>query len=100
MPKVVMYTTNICPYCVRAKALLHKKGVSYEERHIEGNRDYMREMLERSKLRTVPQIFIDDYHVGGYEHLAELNAFGKLDELLGLQPEDSPGVTQEEADPT
>ena len=100
MPKVVMYTTNICPYCVRAKALLHKKGVSYEERHIEGNRDYMREMLERSKRRTVPQIFIDDYHVGGYEHLAELNAFGKLDELLGLQPEVSPSVTQEEADPT
>jgi glutaredoxin 3 len=100
MPKVVMYTTNICPYCVRAKALLHKKGVSYEERRIEGNRDFMREMLERSKRRTVPQIFIDDYHVGGYENLAELNAFGKLDELLGLQPEDSPGVTQEEADPT
>ncbi len=60
----------------------------------------MREMLERSKRRTVPQIFIGDYHVGGYEHLAELNAFGKLDELLGLQPEDSPGVTQGEPDPT
>jgi glutaredoxin 3 len=84
MPHVVMYTTAICPYCVRAKSLLQRKGVDYEERRIEGSRDLMREMLERSKRRTVPQIFIDDYHVGGFDDLAELDMEGKLDELLGV----------------
>jgi len=95
-----MYTTTICPYCVRAKMLLKKKGVEYEELHIEGNRELMREMLERSRRRTVPQIFIDDYHVGGYDDLAELNAFGKLDPLLGLEPHEEPDITQEEPDIT
>lgn len=100
MPRVIMYTTRICPYCVRAKALLQKKGVDYEELRIDGNRELMREMLERSQRRTVPQIFIDDFHVGGYDDLAELNAFGKLDPLLGLSPHMEPDVLQEEADPT
>ena len=100
MPKVTIYTTNICPYCVRAKALLTKKGVGYEELNIEGNRGYMRDMLQRSQRRTVPQIFIDDFHVGGYDDLAELNAFGKLDPLLGLPPHDEPEITQEEPDIT
>jgi len=83
MPKVVVYTTAICPYCVQAKALLKRKGVTIEEIPIEGNPGKIREMLERSKRRTVPQIFIDDYHVGGYDDLAELDAFGKLSPLLG-----------------
>ncbi|MCB1859889.1 MAG: glutaredoxin 3 [Gammaproteobacteria bacterium] len=100
MSKVLMYTTAICPYCVRAKALLKKKGIDYDELRIDGDRAVMREMLERSKRRTVPQIFIDDYHVGGYEDLVELDAFGKLDSLLGLKPHLEPDVTQEEADPT
>jgi len=100
MPKVQMYTTRICPYGVRAKMLLKKKGVDYEELMIEGNRDLIREMLDRSRRRTVPQIFIDDYHVGGYDDLAELNAFGKLDPLLGLELNGQPDATQEEADPT
>jgi glutaredoxin 3 len=95
-----MYTTTICPYCVRAKMLFKKKGVEYEERHIEGNRELMKEMLERSRRRTVPQIFIDNYHVGGYDDLAELNAFGKLDPLLGLTPHEEPDITQEEPDIT
>ena len=100
MPSVIIYTTNICPYCVRAKMLLKKKGVAYEERNIERSRTLMREMLERSKRRTVPQIFIDDFHVGGYDDMAELDAFGKLDPLLGLQPHMEPEVTQEEPDIT
>lgn len=90
MPKVVMYTTAICPYCVRAKSLLDRKGSSFEERRIEGDRELMRQMIERSGRRTVPQIFIDDYHVGGYDDLAELDAMGKLDPLLGLAPQDEP----------
>ena len=84
MPHVVMYTTAVCPYCVRAKVLLQRKGVEYEERRIEGSRELMREMLERSQRRTVPQIFIDDYHVGGFDDLAELDMEGRLDELLGV----------------
>ena len=84
MPHVVMYTTAICPYCVRAKMLLQRKGVEFEERRIEGSRELMREMLERSRRRTVPQIFIDDVHVGGFDELADLDIEGKLDELLGV----------------
>ena len=100
MPKVVIYSTTICPYCVRAKMLLEKKGVEYEELNIQSSRALMKEMLERSQRRTVPQIFIDDYHVGGYDDLAELIAFGKLDPLLGLAPNDEPDITEAEPDIT
>ena len=86
MSKVQIYTTAICPYCVRAKSLLDRKGVSYEELRIEGNRELMREMLERSQRRTVPQIFIDEFHVGGYDDMAALDVEGRLDPLLGLAP--------------
>jgi len=88
MPKVEMYTTAACPYCMRAKALLDRKGVEYEEMRIEGNRELMREMITRSGRHTVPQIFIDDFHVGGYDDMAEMDAFGKLDPLLGIETED------------
>ncbi|MEW7976934.1 MAG: glutaredoxin 3 [Candidatus Sedimenticola endophacoides] len=86
MPKVEVYSTAICPYCVRAKELLGRKGVEYQEKMIEGDRELMREMITRSNRRTVPQIFIDDFHVGGYDDLAELDAFGRLDPLLGIEP--------------
>ncbi len=95
MPHVVMYTTTICPYCVRAKMLLQRKGVEYEERRIEGSREFMREMLERSKRRTVPQIFIDDHHVGGFDDLAELDLEGKLDALLGVRESDAADGAEE-----
>ena len=85
MPKVEMYTTAICPYCVQAKALLKRKGIEVEEKMIEGDRELMREMITRSNRRTVPQIFIDDFHVGGYDDMAEMDAFGKLDPLLGIE---------------
>lgn len=84
MPNVVVYSTAICPYCVRAKALLKRKGVDYEERMIDNDRALMREMMERSQRRTVPQIFIGDHHVGGYDDMAELDSLGELDRLLGL----------------
>ena len=67
MHKVQMYTTAICPYCVRAKRLLELKGVEYEEIRIDGDREQMRVMMERSKRHTVPQIFIGETHVGGYD---------------------------------
>ena len=86
MPSVQIYTTAICPYCVRAKSLLERKGVKYEELRIEGNRELMREMLERSRRRTVPQIFIGQQHVGGYDDMVALDVEGRLDPMLGLAP--------------
>jgi glutaredoxin 3 len=84
MSKVVMYTTMICPYCMRAKHLLQRKGVEYEEIRIDGDLEQMHIMMERTRRHTVPQIFIDDYHVGGFDDLATLEARGELDRLLGL----------------
>jgi glutaredoxin 3 len=98
MPKVMMYTTAVCPYCVRAKMLLDKKGVDFEEIRIDHNLERMQEMMERSQRRTVPQIFIDDRHVGGYDDLAELDAFGKLDPLLGLAAHDDEAAFPHAAD--
>ena len=87
MPKVVMYSTAICPYCVRAKFLLEHKGVGFEEIRIDMDHSVAQEMVERSRRNTVPQIFIDDYHVGGYDDLAALEMSGKLNQLLGLSDE-------------
>ncbi|BAO45354.1 glutaredoxin 3 [Thiolapillus brandeum] len=85
-PRVVVYSTAMCPYCVRAKSLLQGKGVEYEEIRVDLDRDLMVEMMQRSNRRTVPQIFIDDLHVGGFDDMAQLDAYGKLDPLLGLAP--------------
>lgn len=84
MAKVVMYTTQICPYCLRAKALLKSKGVAFEE--IDAGRDpKLREEAMRLSggRRTVPQIFIDGRSIGGYDELWELEQAGELDRLLG-----------------
>lgn len=85
MPQVVVYSSAFCPYCVRAKSLLEIKGVDYEEIRVDLDHDRMREMLDRSQRRTVPQIFIDDYHVGGYDDLAALERNSRLDPLLQVQ---------------
>ena len=83
MPKVKIYTTPICPYCVRAKALLGKKGVPVEEIDVLSNDAARQEMLSKSNgMRTVPQIFVGDTHVGGYDQLYALDKAGKLDPLL------------------
>jgi glutaredoxin 3 len=82
-PEVVMYTRAFCSYCTAARKLLHSKGVEFEERDTTIHADVRREMRERSGRRTVPQIFIGDEHVGGYDDLAALDADGRLDALLG-----------------
>ncbi len=85
MPKVEIYTTRICPYSLKAKALLEEKGVSFSEFRIEGNQDRTAEAKQRSGGReTVPQIFIDNEHVGGYHELSTMELEGKLDRMLGL----------------
>jgi glutaredoxin 3 len=77
-----MYATAVCPYCVRARRLLERKGVTYEEIRIDRDRDQLQVMIQRSKRTTVPQIFIGDAHVGGYDDLARLEEAGRLDALL------------------
>jgi len=82
MPKIVIYTTRICPYCVRAKHLLQRKGIDFDEIRIDLDHDQMKTMIERSRRQTVPQIFIDEIHVGGFDDLARLDARGELDPML------------------
>jgi len=81
-PKITVYTKDHCPYCVRAKALLGKKGVSYEEIDVEGNDDLRRWLVERSGQMTVPQIFAGERPLGGYSDLAALDSRGELDPIL------------------
>ena len=81
MPKVLMYCTKSCPYCLRAERLLQKKGVDIEM--IDASKaSVWKEMEKRTKRNTVPQIYIDDYHVGGFDDLSALDMEGKLDKLL------------------
>jgi glutaredoxin 3 len=82
MKRVVIYTTPVCPYCVTAKRLLKKKGVAYVEIDVAGDDEARIRLTERTGLRTVPQIFVGDEHVGGSDDLHALDAAGKLDELL------------------
>ncbi len=81
-PKVVMYLTGWCPYCARARQLLQKKGVDFEEIDVDARPEARAEMMARSGRRTVPQIFIGATHVGGCDDLHELEASGRLDTLL------------------
>lgn len=82
-PRVVMYATSICPYCVRAQSLLQRKGVTdIEKVRIDLDPDRRDEMMTRTGRRTVPQIYIGNYHVGGCDDLYELDHAGKLDPLL------------------
>ena len=84
MPKVEIYTTQWCPYCHAAKSLLDEKGVPFTEANAE-DPEVRTAMVERANgRRTVPQIFIGDTHVGGYDDMAALERRGKLDPLLAL----------------
>jgi glutaredoxin 3 len=89
-PKVVMYATNWCPYCSRAREVLERKGVTLEEIDVDAVPGARMEMLSRSGRRTVPQIFIGETHVGGCDDLLDLDAGGGLDKLLQT------GVTDDE----
>jgi glutaredoxin 3 len=81
-PKVVMYAAGWCPYCMRARSLLESKGIDIEEIDVEAVPGGRTQMRARSGRGTVPQIFIGDHHVGGYEELEALDAEGRLDALL------------------
>jgi len=79
---VTIYTGNRCAYCNAAKRLLDSKEVKYTEINVDDDPALREEMMTRTKRQSVPQIFIGDLHVGGFDILAELNHDGKLDELL------------------
>ncbi|MCB1699555.1 MAG: glutaredoxin 3 [Pseudomonadales bacterium] len=81
-----MYSTRFCPYCVRARGLLQSKQVSFTEIAVDEQPQLRREMVERSGRYTVPQIWIGEQHVGGYDDLALLERQGRLDELLSTAP--------------
>ena len=84
MPEILIYTTTICPYCVMAKRLLDKKGASYTEINVDTQTGLREEMMRKTKRRTVPQIYIGDLHVGGFDDLYALEQQKKLDSLLAL----------------
>ncbi|MFK7976245.1 MAG: glutaredoxin 3 [Halioglobus sp.] len=79
---VTMYSTQFCPYCQQAKALLDEKSVEYTDIPVDGKPELRQQMMERSGRRTVPQIWIGDYHVGGFDDLWALQRQGQLDTLL------------------
>lgn len=83
MPEITVYSGPNCPYCTKAKALLQKKNVAYNEFNVKEDSAKFSEMMERSGGRkSIPQIFINDRHIGGCDDLYALNDAGKLDELL------------------
>ena len=82
MKKVTIYSTRICPYCVRAKNYFSKKNIEYTEIMIDKDITSMREMMEKTGRKSVPQIFIGDYHVGGFDDLIEHDMDGKIEALL------------------
>jgi glutaredoxin 3 len=81
-PKIVVYTTAYCPYCVAAKRLLAERGLEYEEIDVTGDDELRVWLVEVSGQKTVPQIFIDGRPIGGYSELAELDRSGELALLL------------------
>jgi glutaredoxin 3 len=79
---VLIYSTRVCPYCVRAKSLLDAKHVTYTEVLVDQDPGKLTEMMQKSGRRTVPQIFVGSHHVGGFDDLYMLDRSGGLDPLL------------------
>ena len=82
MPEIVIYSTSICPYCTMAKKLFERKGVAYTEINIDSKPGLRQEMMEKTKRRTVPQIYIGNRHIGGFDELYALDMQKQLDPLL------------------
>lgn len=84
MARIRVYSTDYCPYCVMAKRLLERKGAVYEEIRVDHDDALRQEMMRLSGRRTVPQIFIGETHVGGFDDLSALDRAGGLDPLLAV----------------
>jgi glutaredoxin 3 len=86
MAQVTLYASDFCPYCRRAKSLLKSKGVQFEEICVDGRSDLRAEMTARAGRTSVPQIWINERHIGGCDDLHELEQRGELDALLAASP--------------
>ena len=84
MPKIEMYSSAWCPYCMAAQRLLKSKGVDFTTYSIDGQPGIRSEMMQRAGRTSVPQIFIDGKPMGGFDDIAALDADGRLDPLLGI----------------
>jgi glutaredoxin 3 len=84
-PNIKLYSGRLCTYCNAAKRLLDSKGVQYQEISVDEDQGIREEMEKLSGRTSIPQIFIGDVHVGGFDDLAELNREGKLNGMLGLE---------------
>lgn len=82
MASVVVYSSDYCPYCIRAKQLLNSKNIAFEEINVDGEPEIRQQMTEKSGHHTVPQIFINGAAIGGCDDLYALEATGQLDKLL------------------
>ncbi len=82
MTTILIYSGNFCSYCTMAKRLLDKKGLTYTEINVDGKPELRQEMMHKTKRRTIPQIYIGEHHVGGFDELYALEKRGELDVLL------------------
>ena len=82
MPEIIIYTSNLCPYCTMAKRLLTAKGATYTELNVDTTNGLREEMMQKTKRRTVPQIYIGKQHVGGFDELRSLDLKNELDNML------------------
>ena len=87
MPPVVLYGTRFCSFCLAARRLLDKKGITFEDISVDTDLDLRMEIMEKSGQRTVPQIWVGSTHVGGYSDLQALENSGDLDDLLSINLE-------------
>ena len=84
-PPVIIYSSQYCPFCFRAKSIFQQKSISFKEINVDVDSALRQEMTQRSGRRTVPQIWIGEFHVGGCDDLMALQQSGELDKLLGLK---------------
>ena len=82
MARVVMYTASPCPYCIYAKRLLDERNIAYIEHDLTGDFEGRKNLINKTRKRTVPHIFFGDYHVGGFDELAALDRSGRLMAVL------------------
>ncbi|MDH5229822.1 MAG: glutaredoxin 3 [Gammaproteobacteria bacterium] len=82
MSQIVIYSTGACPFCIRARMFFERRNLEFEDIRIDLQPNFRMEMEQRSRRTSVPQIFIGDVHVGGYDDMVELDMDGKLDDLL------------------
>lgn len=82
MPEIIIYTSNLCPYCTMAKRLLTAKGATYKELNVDTTPGLREEMIQKTRRRTVPQIYIGEQHIGGFDELRALDLKHGLEPLL------------------